>query len=81
MTDVDPELLKNLLEQPFVTVEAGDTVILAIDGTWEMEQVDSLGTYLMEWAPKVKWQALHDPGFTGLIHVKRDNRKDQDDGE
>lgn len=70
MTALDPELLKSLQKQPFVTVEAGDTVILAIDGTWEMEQVDALGSYLVDWSPHVKWQALHDPGFTGLIHVK-----------
>lgn len=70
MTAVDPELLKELAGSPFMTVEDGDTVILAIQAPWTMEQVGSLGTYLMDWAPTVKWQALHEPGFSGVIHVK-----------
>lgn len=70
MTGIDSELLKGLLTEPFITVEPGDTVILAIGGHWEMEQVESLGSYLMEWRSDVDWQAVHDPGFTGVIHVK-----------
>jgi hypothetical protein len=71
VTDLDPQLLRQYLsEEPFVSVGVGDTVILCIDGTWEKEQVLSLGTYLEEWAPKVKWQALYDPGFTGVIHIR-----------
>lgn len=73
MTDLDPELLRRYLDkEPFVSVKAGETVILCIAGSWEMEQVQALGTYLMEWAPDVKWQAIHDPGFTGVIHVQAD---------
>lgn len=67
---VSPELLKELAATPFMTVEGGDTVILAVQPPWTMEQVAALGTYLMEWAPLVKWQALHEPGFSGVIHVK-----------
>jgi hypothetical protein len=70
VTAVDPELLEQLAAVPFMTVEDGDTVILAIQPPWTMEQVAALGTYLMEWAPLVKWQALHEPGFSGVIHVK-----------
>jgi hypothetical protein len=70
MADVDPELLEELIAQPFITVEPGDTVILAIGSHWELEQVHSLGTYLVEWRPDVKWQAIHDAGFTGVIHIK-----------
>jgi hypothetical protein len=75
MTDVDPELLKNLLEQPFLTIEPGDTVILAIDGTWNKEQIEALGSYLAEWAPQVQWQAIHETGFTGVIHIKAPRRE------
>lgn len=72
MTELNPELLRHLTAEPFVSVRPGETVILCIDGTWEKEQVLSLGTYLHEWAPDVKWQALYDPGFSGVIHIQAD---------
>lgn len=79
MTDLDPELLELLTTSPFMTVEAGDTVIMCLSATWGnpdnldnegARPVDALGTYLQEWNPGVKWQAILDPGFSGVIHVK-----------
>lgn len=71
MTEIDPELLKGLLESPFVTVEAGDTVILVIGDEWEPDQIESLGTYLDDWAPNVRWRAINAVGFAGVIHIKK----------
>lgn len=77
MTDLDPKLLELLTTSPFMTVEAGDTVIMCLSAHWDKvygddgaRGVDALGTYLLEWRPDVKWQAILDPGFTGVIHVK-----------
>lgn len=72
---VDPGLLEQLQRAPFITAEPGDTVILAIDGSWEMEQVESLGTHLMEWNDTVQWRAIHSPGFAGVIHIKAPSRE------
>jgi hypothetical protein len=76
VTALDPELLELLTTSPFMTVEPGDTVIMCLSADWakEVEEgascAESLGTYLHEWNPDVKWQAILDPGFTGVIHVK-----------
>jgi hypothetical protein len=70
MTEIDPELLDGLMKSPFVTVEPGDTVILVIGDEWEPEQIESLGTHLDEWAPRVRWRAVNATGFTGVIHIK-----------
>lgn len=75
MTDLDPKLLELLLASPFITAAGGDTVIMAIEPPWSLGQVNALGTYLMEWAPQVKWQALYEPGFTGVIHIKAPSRE------
>jgi hypothetical protein len=73
VTVLDPALLRRYLaEEPFISVGADDTVILCVAGSWTMEQVQALGTYLHEWAPDIKWQAVHDPGFTGVIHIRAD---------
>lgn len=70
MVDMTPELLAQMLPEPFLTAEAGDTVIIFMSGTWTLEQVNSMGTYLEEWAPQIEWRAIHDPGFAGIIHIK-----------
>jgi hypothetical protein len=76
MTDLDPRLLELLTTAPFMTVEPGDTVIMCLSADWAEEAkegasgAEALGTYLHEWNPTVKWQAILDPGFTGVIHVK-----------
>lgn len=82
MTGLDPELLKLLTTSPFMTVEPGDTVIMCLGAEWDSldgpgpgRPMDALGTYLQEWSPEVKWQAILDSGFTGVIHVKAPRRE------
>lgn len=76
MSGLDPELLELLTTSPFMTVEAGDTVIMCLSADWGKPAeegasgAESLGTHLQDWNPTVKWQAILDPGFTGVIHVK-----------
>jgi hypothetical protein len=77
VTTLDPKLLEQITTSPFMTVEAGDTVIMCLSADWgdpgheeSPSAADTLGTYLQEWNPKVKWQAIVDPGFAGVIHVK-----------
>lgn len=77
MAELDPKLLELLTTAPFMTVEPGDTVIMCLSGDWAKDTIEegvsgaeSLGTYLQTWNPEVKWQAILDPGFAGVIHVK-----------
>lgn len=66
---IPAELLATLDRAPFVTAQAGDTIILFMDHAWGPEEIDSLGTYLNAWAPDIRWRALHQPGFSGIIHI------------
>ena len=70
MSEMTPELLAQMLPEPFLTAEAGDTVIIFLAGIWDKEQAGSMVSYLMEWAPQVTWSVVQDPGFAGIVHVK-----------
>lgn len=71
---IDPELLA-LIPEPFLTVKPGDQVTLFLGPT-------DLDLYLVHktlerWAPEVKWFIVDNVGFTGVIHVAREDRTPQ----
>ena len=71
MSEMTRELLEQMIPQPFLSVEAGDTVIVFMDDKrWDLEMIRSMGSYLEEWAPHVTWKAVHEPGFSGVVHIK-----------
>lgn len=71
MPEMTGELLEQMIPEPFLSVEAGDTLIIFMDDTrWDMGMVEAMGTYLEEWAPSVTWKAVHQPGFSGVVHIK-----------
>lgn len=73
---IDPELLA-LIPEPFISVKPGDQVTIytaKLDPTFPISR---LPDFLERYAPEVTWIVVDNVGFTGVIHVAREDRTDQ----